>query len=492
MGKKRNNNFKFHLPTGVAESIWDYCQDNALFKKPEVDYFKYIFIVHTITTHFNTHHLSHIATRGRDDEQYGGCPLNVKRLASKLGVNNGTASDLLKALIGMGIIKRRGGYTVGRKSYCYLLSNSSDEFTSITALTKYSANAEKIITKRNTGNDDSYAIRIYRKELQNISISIPPEHEYFQYVEATKGESKHLYPSCVSSMYPIYSSPSLSSPYSLATYYSPMVVENEQQALKLATTNDSVILENDKYESSILDYVSLQKTNLNIISLQAIIDGDWFVHRPDVLSRVHTNLTNLKREFRELLRYDNKPFIELDIRNSQPLIASIIIREYWTRKSKTIPPDIIIYQQDCEAGIFYDYFMELNNVAPDRRQEFKIQMFGEVFFSKVTKRNTKIKKQFIAKYPNVYTAICDIKGGMGSGTYNQFAILLQQKEASIIFDRVNIGLLKDCIPAFNIFDSILCLPEHKEIVRERLTNAFSAFNIIPTINYKTYNEKQNK
>ena len=392
----------------------------------------------------------------------------------------------------MGIIKRRGGYTVGRESYRYLLASNSDEFTSVTALPKYSGNAAKIITKRNKGNDDSYAIKLYRKELQNISISIPSGHEYFQYVEASKEEMKHVYSSSISPVYPIYWSPSSSILYSPPIYSSPMVGENEFKALKPATNKASVILENDKYDYYILDYVSLQKTNLNIIALQAIIDGDWFVHRPDEKSRVHTNLTNLKREFRELLRYDDKALVELDIRNSQPLIASILIREYWINKSKTIPADVIQYQQDCEAGIFYDYFIKLNGESEENRREFKIQMFGEVFFSKVTNRNTKLKKQFIAKYPNVYTAICDIKGGMGSKTYNQFAILLQQKEASIIFDRVNIGLLKDCIPAFNIFDSILCLPEHKEIVRERLTDAFSAFNIIPTINYKTYNEKQNK
>ncbi len=128
--------------------------------------------------------------------------------------------------------------------------------------------------------------------------------------------------------------------------------------------------------------------------------------------------------------------------------------------------------------------MQLNNVLPENRSEFKIKMFGEVFFSKVSKRKTKLKKQFIAKYPNAYEAICAIKGGLGSKTYNQFAILLQQKEASIIFDTVNMGLLKEGIPAFNIFDSILCSPEHKEIAKERLLNAFSSINITPTINYK--------
>src|SRR5664279_4406515 len=103
-------------------------------------------------------------------------------------------------------------------------------------------------------------------------------------------------------------------------------------------------------------------------------------------------------------------------------------------------------------------------------------MFGEVFFSKVSKRTTLLKKQFIEKYPGAYEAICHIKGGPGSKTYNQFAIQLQRTEASIIFDTVNMKLLKAGIPAFNIFDSILCLPQHKEIARKALLDGFAAFN----------------
>ena len=46
MAKKRKTNYNFLLPQGAAETIFDYCQDNSLFKKPEVDYFKYLLIVH--------------------------------------------------------------------------------------------------------------------------------------------------------------------------------------------------------------------------------------------------------------------------------------------------------------------------------------------------------------------------------------------------------------------------------------------------------------
>ena len=65
-------------------------------------------------------------------------------------------------------------------------------------------------------------------------------------------------------------------------------------------------------------------------------------------------------------------------------------------------------------------------------------------------------------------------------------IQLQRKEASIIFDTVNMELIRAGIPAFNIFDSILVLPEHKEIAKEVLLEEFSAYNITPKINYEEY------
>jgi len=48
-------------------------------------------------------------------------------------------------------------------------------------------------------------------------------------------------------------------------------------------------------------------------------------------------------------------------------------------------------------------------------------------------------------------------------------------------------LIRAGVQAFKIFDSIQCLPEDKEIVRKELLEAFSVYNITPTINYKDYN-----
>src|SRR5262249_46589468 len=43
--------------------------------------------------------------------------------------------------------------------------------------------------------------------------------------------------------------------------------------------------------------------------------------------RVHTNITNLKRQFRSMLRWRGQDLWMIDIRNSQPLILAVTVRE---------------------------------------------------------------------------------------------------------------------------------------------------------------------
>src|SRR5690606_38121125 len=150
----------------------------------------------------------------------------------------------------------------------------------------------------------------------------------------------------------------------------------------------------------VTDLIKITKAEVNGLAVKAIEDGDWFCHRPTEGSRVHTNLTNLNRNFRPFLKYEDKELVELDIRNSQPLIASILIKNWFVQRHLDIPADVKEYKKNCENGTFYDYFMELNGVSEEDRGEFKVQFFAEIFFSKVSKRMTKLKKQFIEKYPN--------------------------------------------------------------------------------------------
>lgn len=204
-------------------------------------------------------------------------------------------------------------------------------------------------------------------------------------------------------------------------------------------------------------------------------------NRPDASSRVYCEITNLYREFREALLLDDKRIVGLDIANSQPLIAVILIKQYWIDRQGSVPNDVDLYQKDCEAGQFYKNFMDILNVPPDLSGHFKKDFFQKVFFSMVIEENNLLKDMFVKRYPSCWEAICEIKGGVYSDTYSEFATRLQRVEAMLIFDTVNKELIRRKMKAFNIFDSLYVNNRRDfEIAKELTRQAFQEYGINPT------------
>lgn len=449
MTKKKTNLkrvVKWYSPSGTTSMLTDLASGSSYYKKETTTFFKYAYILHKISKHFMDNYLAHKMTRLLAFETYTGCPIRIETLSDILGCNNATAVSMVDDLISIGLIKKVSGYITGVQSTRYSLTYEPEEFDVMEVSEADSKIPFKIIDKRNSKSIKTEDVEEYAKLLKGLNISSD-----------------------------VYSLVSIINPTSFSISTTPPMMG----------ISDS-LLDGKK----VTDIIKLSKAEVNGLAVRAIEDGEWFCHRPTEGSRVHTNLTNLNRNFRPFLNYEGKDLVELDIRNSQPLIASLLIKNWFVQQNLDIPADVIEYKKNCESGTFYDYFMEMNGVTEENRSEFKVQFFAEIFFSKVSKRNTKLKTQFIEKYPNCYKAICDIKGGYGSKTYNQFAILLQKKEAQLIFDTINMGLIKEGIPAFNIFDSILVPTEYKDVAEELILTTFSKENLKPTINYTELKTKR--
>jgi len=219
-------------------------------------------------------------------------------------------------------------------------------------------------------------------------------------------------------------------------------------------------------------------------SVYIINSGYMLPSRPDPQSRVYCEVTHLNRELRKAIRLDGKKIIGIDIANCQPLIASILMRNYWLNETGQLPDDVIQYQRDCEAGMFYNNFMKAIGLPEDDglRTEFKVSFFSKVFFSKVIEKNNVLKELFMKKYPSCWEAICDQKGGLYCKDYKEFAKMLQRVEAVIIFDTVNMGLIKQGIKAFNIFDSIYVNnSKDLEVAKRLIMEAFKDAGVTPTL-----------
>lgn len=223
-----------------------------------------------------------------------------------------------------------------------------------------------------------------------------------------------------------------------------------------------------------------------VIPVLRIMQGQFKVYRPDKRSRIYSNITNLKRVFRKHLRLNGKPLIGLDISNSQPLLASIIFIEYSKKFYGEVRQDVVDYKASCEAGKFYEYFMELNGVHANERSQFKKEFFGKVFFTKEIEKENYLKTQFKERYPTCYEAIFNIKGGFYSKQYKDFAVALQRIEADIIVG-VNMDLIEHGFDALNIFDSIYVTNKLTfDIVKALVAKRFSEFGITPKFNMEDY------
>lgn len=109
--------------------------------------------------------------------------------------------------------------------------------------------------------------------------------------------------------------------------------------------------------------VLVEKMPIELIAVNKILStGVKVSPRKNSSGRVYTTLTNLPRIYRPFLRLNGKPLIGFDIANSQPLIASIMFKMYSEKSYGTIKSDVYEYQEACEKGLFYEYFMRLNNI----------------------------------------------------------------------------------------------------------------------------------
>lgn len=225
--------------------------------------------------------------------------------------------------------------------------------------------------------------------------------------------------------------------------------------------------------------VSPRDIILNLIRVKS-----FFAHRKDLKSRIYTNLTSLPRDHRDYISFDGKPMLMTDISNSQILLTVPLLISGWREISgdggrKGLPKDIIDFQVLAESGMFYEHIAKLSNLDfkdSDERGKFKKKVFEEIWFSKVSKRKTKIKSIFVKHFPTVYRIISHFKGN----NHADFAIKLQRFEASIIVNKVWEKMHKMGKKVLTLHDAIICNDEENLTIAENLIRQeLSVYNISP-------------
>ena len=189
--------------------------------------------------------------------------------------------------------------------------------------------------------------------------------------------------------------------------------------------------------------------------------------RNDTNNRLDTNLTNFPSILLEVIKEDNG-LVEIDLCNSQFAIFSHLIPE------DVVGEDVELFKQlSSECGL-YPYLQE--KMALHTRKEAKTVCF-EVCFSS-HKNHSQYVTEMRQLFPNVMRWVDGFKEKHG---YNQFAILLQKKEAEIFIDNLYPVIREQDIYCLTKHDSLIVKAEDEYRVRNIVEDYFDEINFKATL-----------
>ena len=218
------------------------------------------------------------------------------------------------------------------------------------------------------------------------------------------------------------------------------------------------------------------------LSVELISGGDIFFKVDRKGNRAHTNLTNLASDLRQFIRYNGKKLGQVDLRNSQPFLLNMVIKNKINLLSLEQTNEYALYKKLTESGEFYEYLMSEFGIASDNeqdRKDFKLLFFGRVFFDVNRKELKKEEKLFQELFPTIFRIIREIK----QDDYTQLALSLQKAESKIIITECVRKIRKERPEIFvsTIHDSIVGELENLDYFREVIEEVFIKYNLAPTI-----------
>jgi hypothetical protein len=403
---------------------------------PYIQQFKYYYIIHKI-----------IADKTFHKGNYVGCKLNIDALTALFGCKDSQSSAMVNDLKDWGIIYRTAKATVKVDAARWALTEAyqHDRYSIMVADIHDAGFIKKLIN--NDQNEVNKTVKQLKNNIQLLSLN----QEGINYLN-----NKYPY---------------------LSSFLSPTTPTIERgvdrnTAFKVSKTKIS----GQKEPQFLLGGCEIDQIDLPLIQ---ILMGDFNSTRPDEMSRIFNNLTNLKRDFRVYVNFNGQPLMMTDISNSQVLISVAAIKKQYSIRSGIglagLPEDIRLYQELAESGLFYEFLIEKVVYAGDRTK-FKKQFFTDVFFSKVAKWSTPIKDAFIESFPTVYEIIVELK----AKDYKQFAVSMQRLEANIMIDTVAKKMVKAGKLILTLHDAIVCTNEDDlQLAEQLISDAMVKYDISP-------------
>lgn len=267
-----------------------------------------------------------------------------------------------------------------------------------------------------------------------------------------------------------------------------------------------LLIECNEYTGQCKDPV--EQYNSAYLNIDKFTIGEFHLKLDDFGKRLHSPLTNLRGELRNLLTYKQLPLTSIDIVNSQPYLSTLLFTpSFWglsddikelaldfhllTYKSLgltlndifnrydmssfimlckkaeiTINSDVHKYKEIVQSGRFYEYMAEQTKTASKERGKLKAAIFQVLFTDNrfIGQESAAPKRKFREIFPDVYELFSLIKKKEKSNMPK----LLQRIESHIILSVITkrISIEKPELPIFTIHDSIVTVQGYEEYVSQ--------------------------
>lgn len=225
--------------------------------------------------------------------------------------------------------------------------------------------------------------------------------------------------------------------------------------------------------------------------------------------RVHSIVTHTTSELRPYFRFDGEPLGELDVRNAQPLILAIALRNpalcatyignaqhsagstAWRSALgilRDVPErEIQEFTRLCETGQFYESLMD--GVKAISRENIKHSVYRDIFFGKIQQRGP-VSDVFDSLWPRLSDMLRTLKKTFG---YKIVARLLQRMESTVMIDGVCGRIVSEYpdIRFLTIHDAALAVVNRGDAIRRLIEAEFDRYGVQATVKTKNMSEKKN-
>lgn len=205
--------------------------------------------------------------------------------------------------------------------------------------------------------------------------------------------------------------------------------------------------------------------------LQTILDGEWRLTADGFSGRFHSNVSNMFKPLRALLRVDGEPDTlgETDIKNSQPLFLALAAKEQGVEDRK--------YVQLCEEGLIYEHIAGRLGVL----RESAKQEIVKFFYAKNGYRST-AKSVFELEFPQIGAFIRSVK----TKDHKRLSRQMQVAERKLVIDTVceRLKRLKPDMFMSTIHDAVLARKPDCDLVLSVMKEAFAQKGVHPRLEWQ--------